>query len=130
MKPAYIDTSLLIGVRFQASSTRARKALREHRLFSSELLLAETRAFVSREALPEDVVERVVEGIGWIIPDRSLAPEIQAIARRGYLLGADLWHIACASYLSPDPGELSFLTLDQRQHEIAGQIGFRVVDLG
>ena len=128
MKPAYIDTSLLIGIKFQEGSTDAGEAAREHRLFSSELLLAEIRAFAHREKLPQEIVDRAVEGIGWVIPDRSLAAEIQAIAQQGYVRGADLWHLACACYLSPNPGELSFLTLDHRQREMAVRLGFAAPD--
>ena len=129
MNPAYIDTSLLIGIKYEESTAAARKAARTQRLFAGELLLAEIRSFVERESLPEEAICRDVEGIGWIIPDRSLAPEIDMIGRQGYLRGADLWHIACALYLSPDPGQLSFLTLDKRQRKIAGQLGFLVPDL-
>jgi predicted nucleic acid-binding protein len=130
MGPAYIDTSLLIAIKHEESSAAARKAVRGHRLFSSELLLAEVRSFAERESLPEETVDREVEGISWVIPDRPLAPEIRSIGRQGYLRGADLWHLACALYLSPDPGELSFLTLDKRQRKIAGQLGFLLPDLG
>lgn len=130
MDPAYIDTSLLIGIKYGASSVAAREAARVHRLFASELLLAEIRSFVRRESLPAEAIGREVEGIGWIIPERSLAPEIDTIGRQGYLRGAGLWHIACALYLSPDPARLSFLTLDRRQRKTAGQLGFLVPDLG
>ena len=41
-----------------------------------------------------------------------------------YLKGTDLWHLASALFLAPDPKELAFLTLDARQGEIAGRIGF------
>ena len=57
-----------------------------------------------------------------MIPDRSLA-------RQGYLRGADLSYLACASYLSRNPRELYLLTLDQRQRKIAAQLGFPVPDL-
>jgi len=130
MNPAYLDTSLLIGIKYEESSVAARAAVGAHRLFAGELLLAEIRSFAKRESLPEEAIGREVEGISWIIPDRSLAPEIQAVSRQGYLRGADLWHIACALYLSPDPGQLSFLTLDERQRKIAGRLGFLVPDLG
>jgi len=44
----------------------------------------------------------------------------------GHLKGADLWHLACALVVSPDPGEITFLTLDRRQKEVARQAGFSV----
>jgi hypothetical protein len=40
------------------------------------------------------------------------------------LKGADLWHLANALFLSPDAEDLSFLTLDTRQADVAGRLGF------
>lgn len=39
------------------------------------------------------------------------------------LLEADL---ATALYLAPDPSELTFLTLDQRQQRVAAALGFAI----
>jgi hypothetical protein len=43
----------------------------------------------------------------------------------GYLRGADCWHVATALYVSPEPSRLSFLTLDERQRDVARTLGFR-----
>ena len=42
----------------------------------------------------------------------------------GYLRGADLWHVATALYVTPEPGEISFITLDRRQRNVAMALGF------
>ena len=58
------------------------------------------------------------------MPDRPLTAEIEAVVGAGLLRGADAWHLACALYLSPEPGELEFLTLDGRQGAVAATLGF------
>ena len=35
-----------------------------------------------------------------------------------------MWHIAHALFLAPEGKELSFLTLDTRQREVAAALGF------
>ena len=40
--------------------------------------------------------------------------------------GADLWHLAAAIHVTPEPGDLTFLTLDRRQREVAAALGFEV----
>ncbi len=41
-------------------------------------------------------------------------------------MSADCLHVAKALYLSPDPRELTFLTLDVKQRAVAGKLRFRV----
>ncbi len=129
MRAAYIDTSLLIGLRFDGGNNHARGVVSQFRLYSSELLLAETLAFARRESLTEEQVSNAVAGISWVLPDRSLAPEMESIFGHGYLRGADAWHIACALFLGGDTFELRFLSLDTRQCDIAQKVGFLVPDL-
>ena len=61
-----------------------------------------------------------------VSPDRPLSTELQRVAEAGYLRGADMWHVACALFLSPAPGELTFLTLDEPQRGEARRLGFVV----
>ena len=60
------------------------------------------------------------------MPSRPLATEMATVLRAGYLRGADLWHVAAALYIARDPAEICFLTLDQRQREVAASLGFEV----
>lgn len=61
-----------------------------------------------------------------IMPARSLRPEFTAVLATGYVRGADCFHLAVALSLSPDPRELTFLTLDKRQRDVAKALGFAV----
>ena len=45
--------------------------------------------------------------------------------RIGYLRGADLWHIATALYMFDEPSDITFLTLDRRQGDVAAALGFQ-----
>jgi hypothetical protein len=130
MKPAYVDTSLLIGIKFQKFSAASARSVKQYDLFSGELLVAEMLAFGKRESISLDLIRESFKGISWIVPDRSILKECNRVIEAGYARGADLWHLACACYLSPNPKELAFLTLDARQHELAARLGFNAPDFG
>jgi len=129
VKPAYIDTSLLIGLKFQKPALTAARTVSRYELFSSELLIAELLAFGKRESIAEDLLWEACRGLSWIVPASSIASEIDRVSHAGYARGADLWHLACACYLSPDPGDLAFLTLDERQRMLAARLGFQAPHL-
>lgn len=124
MSVAYLDTSCLVAVAFGEPGHEALTAQldRLDQLFSSNLLEAELRAVLRREGVEEG--ESLMDGLSWVLPDRPLTPEIEAVLGAGSVRGADAWHLACALYLSPDPGELEFLTLDRRQATVARALGF------
>lgn len=122
---AYIDTSLLIHARFEDVGRRTARRIEAYdRLFSAELLLAEMMAFGRRESVEPSLIFDAVKGISWILPERPLAGELARIIEQGYLRGADLWHLACACYLSPVPERVAFLTRDSLQHQVAYRLGF------
>jgi predicted nucleic acid-binding protein len=125
LRLAYIDTSMVIGIAFDEPSAAgvARRLARFDRVFSSNLLEAEFRSALLRESV-EGPGEELLGFITWILPNRPLSREIERVSGTGYLRGADLWHLACALFVAPDPRELSFLTLDKRQREIAAGLGF------
>ncbi len=93
-----------------------------HAIYATNLLEAEVASGLSRRRIIDDgsLGERLV----WVLPDRTLSREIEQVLAVGDLRGADLWQVACALYLSPDPRELTFLTLDERQAEVARAAGF------
>ena len=72
-------------------------------------------------------VPDLVSDIEWVMPDRSLGPELAAALEAGYLKGADLWHVATALYVSPEPRGISFVTLDGPQRDAAKTLGFHIV---
>lgn len=92
------------------------------RISASSLLEAEVRSALAREgvSMREDLLEDVV----WVMPPRPLTGEIDRVLDAGYLRGADLWHVACALYLAPEPQGLPFLTLDAQQRKVAERLGF------
>ena len=122
---AYVDSSCLVAIAFDEPGARklAGRLRRFDRLFASNLLEAELRSALLREKV-ESEGEELLSWMTWVCPNRPLTPEFARIVAAGYLKGADLWHLAVALFLAPDPKELTFLTLDARQGEIAGRIGF------
>lgn len=126
MSVAYVDTSALVAVAFddQSGSAIAGRLDACSRLLASNLLEAELRAVFARERL--DFAINLVAGIDWILPDRPLAPEMTAVLESGSLHGADLWHVATALYAAPEPGQIAFVTRDERQQAAAAALGFQV----
>ncbi len=124
MKIAYVDTSCLVAVALGERGAAAveRRLARFDRLVSSNLLEAELRAALRRECV--EGASRVLSSITWLLPDRPLSAEIAAVLEAGYVRGADCWHLATALYLAPEPSELSFMTLDERQRDVAALLGF------
>ena len=124
MSIAYVDSSVIVGIAFQdPGSTAVERRLAEFSdLRSSNLLEAEVRAAYSRMRREFDV--RVLSGIRWILPDRPLTQELRSAMAAGYLKGADLWHVATALYVAPEPRDMSFVTLDGRQRTVASALGF------
>ena len=126
MRTAYVDTSALAAIVFgeNGAEEMARRLGAFRRVLSSNLLEAELRAALAREDAAYS--PSYVEQIDWIFPDRPLGPEMDTVLEVGYLKGADLWHVATALAAAPDPREMSFITLDERQRAVAAELGFRV----
>lgn len=126
MKLAYVDTSCLVAIAFAEPGGRkvAGRLRRLDRLFSSNLLEAELRSALAREGVSGDAGQDLLAGITWVYPNRPLTQEFDRIMTRGYLKGADLWHVACALFLAPDVRDLAFMTLDQPQQRVATRLGF------
>jgi predicted nucleic acid-binding protein len=125
MSVAYVDTSCLVAIAFdESAAARTTTRLRGFdRLVSSNLLEAELRSALKREGAEGDPV-RLLSWLTWIHPNRSLAGEFERIAALGYLKGADLWHVANALFIDPEAHDLTFITLDRRQEEVAARLGF------
>ena len=127
MRAAYVDTSCLVAIAFAEAGSRrvAARLAGFDRLLSSNLLEAELRSALVREKETGNPAN-LLSGMSWVYPDRTLTREFEAVTSLGYLKGADLWHLACALFLAPDPRQISFLTLDKRQKQVASQLGFSV----
>ena len=125
MSLAYVDTSCLVAIAFdEAGAGRTAARLRRfERLLSSNVLEAELRSALKREGV-EGQRLHLLSWLTWIYPNRPLTAEFERITALGYLKGADLWHVANALFVAPDARDLTFLTLDTRQKEMAARLGF------
>ncbi len=125
MSVAYVDTSVMVAIAFgeDGADALADRLNGFSRVISSNLLEAELRAACSHEGcqVPTDLLD----GIGWILTNRPLSDEIKTALGAGYLRGADLWHVATALYAAPDPGAISFITLNDNQARVAAALNFK-----
>ncbi|MEO8620236.1 MAG: PIN domain-containing protein [bacterium] len=122
---AYVDSSCILAIALgEPSAKKVAERLNGFvHILAHPLLDAEVRSTCSREraTLPQlslDVIQ-------WIEAPRPLSEEVDRVLAAGYLRGADCLHVAAALYLSPDPAQLTFLTLDARQGLIAKKLGFK-----
>lgn len=93
------------------------------RLVSSHLLEAEFRAALARQAR-ESSIRNFLSWVTWVFPKERLTQEFDQILEIRALKGSDLWHLACALTVRPRVPNLSFLTLDRNQAEVARSLGF------
>jgi hypothetical protein len=87
------------------------------------LLEAEYTAAFARERRAVRTVP--LTWLDWVTWTGPLSRQIATVLASGYVRGADCWHLATALWLAPDPSELTFLTLDERQRDVAARLGFR-----
>jgi predicted nucleic acid-binding protein len=128
LRTAYVDTSCLAAIAFDERNSRAmqRRLASFDELVAAPLLEAELRAALRREGSHGSVaLDELLEPIAWIAAERALSAEIATVLAAGYVRGADCWHLATALYFSPEPTAISFLTLDERQREVARALGFK-----
>jgi predicted nucleic acid-binding protein len=124
---AYVDSSCLVAIAFGESDAKemSKRLTGFARLVSSNLLEAELRSALSRERVTDDCAP-LLSWIGWVYPDRPLTREYRLVLSGGHARGADLWHLACALFLKSRLGELTFVTLDRRQRELARAVALEV----
>ena len=126
MSVAYVDASVVVAIEFEerGEDESSERMNGFSTLRSSNLLEAEVRAAFARERRRFD--PSILARIQWVFPSRPLAAEMATVLQAGYLRGGDLWHVAAALYVAQHPAEICFLTLDQRQREVAASLGFEV----
>jgi predicted nucleic acid-binding protein len=124
--PAFVDTSAILAIAFREADAQqvAARLERFATVYAADLLEAELRSACTRDDRALD--ERILAPLRVVYPPRSLKAEIVRVLAAGYLRGADCFHLAVALSLAPDPRELTFLTLDKRQREVAAALGFAV----
>lgn len=127
MSLAYLDTSYLLSILFAepGAGKLQNQRIGYARVFSADLLVAETLAATTRERIGPDAVQPVLKTIALVFPDHSLEPQIREVLAQGYLRGADLWHLACAMFLAgPQRSAIAFLSRDHAQRAMARRLGF------
>jgi len=131
LKAAYIDTSCILAVYFEEPRYRGilDTLLEYEEIFSSNLLEAELRAVLLREGFESSEPELLKRFI-WVLPGRALSREIKVVLSKGYLRGADLWHLACALFLRDSIGAVEFVSLDRKQVRVARDLAFDVAAWG
>lgn len=124
MTRLFVDTSVLVALAFAEPGHRqiAEALESANDLFASPLLEAEFRSALAREEAGNEL--GLLESFRWVLPDRPLSPELDRVFHAGYARGADAWHLATALFLSERPRDLPFFTLDRRQRDMAGELGF------
>ena len=124
MSNAFVDTSVVLALSFRESTATAmaRRLATFDVVHASDLLEAELRSACRRDQVAVDT--RLFDELEVVFPPRTLGPEIMRVLEAGYVRGADCWHLATALYLAPDPSELTFITLDERQGAVAKALGF------
>lgn len=125
MSVAYVDTSALVAIAFGEDEAEglARRLRGFSRLVSSALLEAELGAACAREGCP--LPGALLDRIAWVLTDRPLSAEIQRVLDAGTVRGAELWHLAAALYVAPEPTAISFITLNQDQARVARALNFQ-----
>jgi len=129
MRFAYLDTSFLLSILLgEPGAVALRRQLQGFdRVFSCDLLTAETLTALRREGVDLDDALSALEGVSLVFPDRTLLPEMRRVLAAGLIRGADLWHLACAVFLfTGERSTIGFLTRDKKQRVIAGRLGFLV----
>lgn len=126
MTTAFVDTSILVALAYDEPSAHdaAARLAGHDLLFASTLLEAELASACRRERRVLD--PRLLESLQWVAPPHRLSAEVGRVMGAGFVRGADCFHLATALYLSPNAASLTFLTLDQRQREVALALGFRL----
>lgn len=124
--PAFVDSSCYVAIALgEPTAASVRRALAgQEELWATPLLEAELRSALLREGSVVEV-ERLLLGLRWVLPERTLSAELRRVLGTGYLRGGDAWHLANALCIAPDTTELAFLTLDEPQRAVARKLGFR-----
>ncbi len=128
MKVAYVDSSCLVAISLDepGSWDLLGRISRFDRLFSSNLLEAELKSALARENT-RSRFGNLLALVRWVLPRRPLTREINQILTIGRLKGPDLWHLSSALFLRRQVADLSFVTLDTNQGNIARTLGFRTL---
>ena len=125
MAVVYVDASVVVAEALaQPGRQLAAKTLRAASdVVTAALTEAELAAALVREGRPPEA-EQWIDALVLLNPPRPLRREIRQVLRRGYVRGADCWHLATALWFRDTYAvDLTFLTRDERQGELALALG-------
>lgn len=125
MTVAYADASVFAALAFrEPEAARLQKRLAGfNRVVTSVFTEAELSSALTREGITLE--ESPLLGVQLIGAPDPLSAEIHEVLAAAYLRGADCWHVAVALNYSPDR-EVTFLSLDKAQREVAAKLGLAV----
>lgn len=124
----YLDSSVVISRLFKEPVNFKWSKLKGKTLFSSTLLYYEVMAASKREGVSLKDANALIASVNIISPPHILVGEVKRVLSVGYLRGADLAHVATALWISRDePSNLYFLSFDNAQMKLAGELGFSEV---
>ena len=130
MKRGYIDTSVLVALHFgQSEARRAARILRSLDMaISVNIIVPELLATLKREGRPLQEADSLLGRISVFSPTEPLRKHCEEALAAGALRGADLWHVAAAIAIAGPRRrhDLQFASFDQRQQEIARNLGFAI----
>jgi len=126
LQRGYVDTSVLLAIAFaEPNAAELEKRLASYdQLHASSLLEAELASVLKREGFT-NASEKLLAALRFLHPQRRLTAEIETTSAAGLLRGADLFHVASALFVAPG-AEITFLSLDAKQREVAARLGFEV----
>ncbi len=123
---AYVDTTALPPIAFggEPAGGAVQRRLNDFPyLLSSNLLEAELRVVFRHEGIGFDI--NSIAGVNWVFPNRRLDVEMATVLEYAYLSPARVWHLAAAMFFRGVlEDELAFITLDEEQETVAGELGF------
>ena len=128
MSWAYVDSSVVIATLCGEIAPKVATNIwnSADNFVSSFLLEVEVLSVAKREGLDFQQVQRELLNVG-LVRTGSLQSECRQILGIGYLRGADLFHLASAIWIQGKYSDLSFLTLDKKQRDLARMLGFNSI---
>ncbi len=123
---AYVDSSCLVAIALREPAAQGIKTqlARFTHLVAHPLVEAEVLCACHREdaLAPESDLDRLT----WVSAPEAMRATTRRVLAVGCVRGADALHLATALEIAARPRDLTFLTLDTRQRDIAKKLGFRI----
>lgn len=129
MRLVCVDTSALVALLFDEPAAKSvRSALTAaNAIYAANLVEAELLSVARREESEPEALAPLLGCVEWVFPVRSLRPECELVLEHGHVPGAEVWHLACALYVSDSIAPPVFVSCDEGQREAAAALGLEVL---